>query len=360
MNRESLPVGKIPAELLGRFLARAPTADSRVILGPGIGLDCAVVESGAKLLVFKSDPVTFVAEEIGYYAVHVNANDIATTGAVPCWMLVTFLLPEAQSTPAMVEGLFEQVARCCREIGVTLIGGHSEVTHGLQRPIVAGTMVGEVDREKLVTPRGAAPGDRLLLTKGVPLEATAVLARELPDRLTMVLDDRELATARNFLADPGISILRDARIALNAGRVSAMHDPTEGGLLGALWELAEASGRSLFFDPESVPVPSLARKICDALCLDPLAAIASGALLLAAPEPDARAICRALAKEGIPCAEIGKVQEGPATVLNLRGAKVEKIPWPSRDELARIFENLNRAGEKGEERSGGEKTPARE
>ncbi|MEJ2700745.1 MAG: AIR synthase related protein [Desulfuromonadales bacterium] len=206
MNRESLPVGKIPAELLGRFLARAPTADSRVILGPGIGLDCAVVESGAKLMVFKSDPVTFVAEEIGYYAVHVNANDIATTGAAPCWMLVTFLLPEAQSTPAMVEELFEQVARGCREIGVTLIGGHSEVTHGLQRPIVAGTMVGEVDRDKLVTPRGAAPGDRLLLTKGVPLEATAVLARELPDRLTMVLDDRELATARNFLADPGISL----------------------------------------------------------------------------------------------------------------------------------------------------------
>ena len=340
MNRDPLPVGKVSPGLLRRLLARSPTEDSRVILGPGIGLDCAVVDLGSELLVFKSDPVTFASEDIAYYAVHVNANDIATTGAVPFWMLVTFLLPEGRTTPFMVEDLFDQVDRFCREIGVNLIGGHSEVTSGLNRPIIAGTMVGEVSREKLVTPRGASPGDRLLLTKGVPLEATAVLAREFPDRLAKRMDAAELTEARKFLTDPGISILRDARVALGAGRVSAMHDPTEGGLLGALWELAEASGRCLLFDPEAVRVPPLARKICETLSLDPLAAIASGALLMAAPEPDARAIRRALENEGIPCTEIGEVQAGPVGVLRLQGEETEEISWPDRDEVARIFEKL--------------------
>jgi hydrogenase expression/formation protein HypE len=334
----ALPTGKLPPDLLARLLARAPGGDPRVVLGPGIGLDCAVIAQGDTLLVYKSDPITFATDEIGWYLVHVNANDIATTGATPRWLLVTALLPEGHTTAEDVESIAEQVYAACREIGVAVIGGHTEIAHGLDRPILAGTLIGEVSRERLVTPRGAVPGNRVLLTKGVPIEATAILAREFPERLTGVLSAAELERARAFLHDPGISVLRDARIALAAGRVTAMHDPTEGGLAGALWELAEASGHALVVDAAAVPVPELSARICRAFGFDPLAAIASGALLLTAPAADAPAIRRALEVEGIPCAEIGVVEDGPAGV---------NLPRPERDEIAKAWERETRRIESG-------------
>jgi len=159
--------------------------------------------------------------------------------------------------------------------GVTVIGGHTEITAKLDRPILVGTLIGEVDRERLVTPQGAREGDRILLTKGVPIEATAILAREFPDRARRVLSAADLRQARAFLYDPGISVLREARIAQQAGQVTAMHDPTEGGLATALWELAESSGRALTIDRRAVPIPPLAARVCQAFGLDPLNAIAS-------------------------------------------------------------------------------------
>jgi hydrogenase maturation factor len=202
-----------------------------------------------------------------------------------------------------------------------------------------------VQRERLVTPQGATVGDRILLTKGVPIEATAVLAREVPDRLSDVLNPAELAVARAFLHKPGISVLRDARVAMEAGRVTAMHDPTEGGLSTALWELSEASVHSLFVDPATVPVPAIGSRVCRALKLDPLAALASGALLLTAPADDALRIRRALEKANIPCAEIGWVEEGPPAVWRKIEAGRESWPRPERDEIARVFEPLQTAGD---------------
>ena len=252
-----LPVGKLPLDLLSRLLSQVPVRDERVRIGPGIGLDCAVVEMGDRLLVVKSDPITFASDEIGRYAVQINANDIATTGAQPKWMMVTMLLPEGKTTPELVETIAGQVYAAARSIGVTVIGGHTEITYGLERPILAGTMIGEVDREALITPQGARPGDSILLTKGVPIEGTAILAREIPERLGGILSPDEYEQARGFLHDPGISVLGDAQAAIRAGKVTAMHDPTEGGLASALWELADASGCSLEVDLASIPVPGL-------------------------------------------------------------------------------------------------------
>jgi hydrogenase maturation factor len=333
----SLPVGKLPPDLLAKLLSQAPILDGRVLLGPGIGLDCAVVEAGESLLVFKSDPITFATQEIGWYALQVNANDIATCGATPRWFLATLLLPEAGTTPALVEAIFAQVRDACHSLGISLIGGHSEVTYGLERPILAGTLVGEVEKGKLVTPRGLRLGDQLLISKGVPIEATAILARELPDRLSAFLSKGELRKARRFLHEPGISVVRDARIALQAGRVSGMHDPTEGGFYSAVWELAEASSCSLVVKPQMVPVPHLSGRICAGLGIDPLGAIASGALLLAAPEGEAGKISAALEKEGIPCTEIGWVESGPASAWQEIGGARSPLPYPERDEIARLF-----------------------
>ncbi len=240
-----LPLGKLPPELLARLLAKAPIQDPRVLYGPGIGMDCAVIDLGQHVLVFKSDPITFATDDIGWYAVQVNANDIATTGATPRWMLATLLLPENLTDPEMVEHIFEQLAQAARQLGISVVGGHTEITYDLHRAILIGTLIGEVEREQLVMPGGARPGDRLLLTKGVPIEATALLAREFPDRLRPALTETEIEAARQYLYQPGISVVRDARIAIQTGHVTAMHDPTEGGLASALWELSEASGKQL-------------------------------------------------------------------------------------------------------------------
>ncbi|UCH25618.1 MAG: AIR synthase family protein [Trueperaceae bacterium] len=336
---ESLPLGKLPAELLAKLLASAPARAPRLVLGPGVGLDCAVLEFGDTMLVLKSDPVTFASDEIGWYLVQVNANDIATTGATPRWLLSTVLLPEGQATTSMAENINRQVYRACSELGIAVIGGHTEITHGLDRPILMGTLIGEVARDRLVTPRGVRPGDRLLLTKGVPIEATALLAREFPDRLRGGLSKAELQQAREFLYTPGISVLRDAQLALEAGEVTAMHDPTEGGLLSALWELAEAGGVSLQVDLSKVAVPPLAARICRLLELDPLAAIASGALLLTVVPDDASRIAGALRDQGIACREIGWVETGPAAVWHSRSEGRTLVMRPERDEVARAFES---------------------
>lgn len=329
------PLGKLPPDFMTQLLARAPLSDPRVLIGPGTGLDCAVIDLGDRCLVLKSDPVTFATVQIGWYAVQVNANDIATTGANPRWMLATLLLPDGKADRGMVEGIFDQLGQACRDLGISLVGGHTEVTNGLDHPVISATLIGEVERGRLVLPGGAQPGNRLLLTKGVPVEAVSLLAREFPQRLRELLSQAELDEAREYLFTPGISVVQDARLAVRAGRVTAMHDPTEGGLASALWELAEASHTRLVVDPTAVLVPLLARRICDHLGINPLASIASGALLLACVAQDSGAICSALQTAGIPCAEIGGVEAGDPQVVKPGGMP---LPRPARDEIARLFE----------------------
>ncbi|MFC1878963.1 AIR synthase family protein [Chloroflexota bacterium] len=353
MENKFLPVGKLPVDLLESLLVSAAPQDDRVLVGPGIGLDCAIIDAGATLFALKSDPITFATEEIGWYAVQVNANDIATTGATPRWMLVTMLLPEGQTTPELVEDINEQLRAACTEIGVSIIGGHTEITYGLERPILIATMIGEVHRAALITPRGAQPGDRLLLTKGVPIEATAILAGEFAKKLGDIsnlsnpLSQDELAEAKAFLYRPGISVLRDARIATQAGQVNAMHDPTEGGLYAALWELAQASGCSLQVDLSQVYIPPLSQRICQILDLDPFGAIASGALLMAVPAQHVEKICQALGKSEILCQQIGKVlaptelagdNNQRPEVWHVGGRKLQRLPRPGRDEIAKLYD----------------------
>ncbi len=331
-----LPSGKLPPQLLRRMIERMPVQHDRLIVGPGEGLDCAVVDYGDTLLVLKSDPITFATDEIGWYSVQVNANDIATTGATPRWFSVTALLPEGLATPKLVETIADQIGSACREMGVTIIGGHTEITIGLSRPILAGTMIGEVPRQELITPAGARPGDAILLTKGIPIEATAILMREMYDQLYPHLSAAEIEEARNYLYQPGISVLHDAQTATRAGLVTAMHDPTEGGLAGALWELACACGHTLVVDPSRVPIPDIAGKICNALNIDPMAAIASGALLMTVDAEDTSTILEEMRKEAIPCHQIGVVEEGVSEVLQA-GNRLP-LPRPARDEIARLFE----------------------
>jgi hydrogenase expression/formation protein HypE len=339
VNPNHLPVGKLPPDLLDQLISKVHIQDPRILLGPGIGLDCAVLDLDTTLLVLKSDPITFATDELGWYAVQINTNDIATTGALPRWFLSTLLLPEGTTSTDLITGIFEGVNSACQMVGASVIGGHTEITYGIDRPILVGTMIGEVERQHLVTPQGACPGDLLLLTKGIPIEATAILARDFTDKLKNYLNPNEIDQARQFLYDPGISVLKDAQIAIQTGHVTAMHDPTEGGLASALWELASASNCSITIDPQTVLIQELSNRICQIMELDPMACIASGALLLTAPVQDATKIQSALKSEGIQCVKIGTIESGPPGVWSSTSAGIKKIPWPNRDEITKLFTN---------------------
>jgi hydrogenase maturation factor len=297
------------------------------------------MDIGDRYLVAKVDPITFVAEEIGWYAVHINANDLAVRGARPCWFLMTLLLPEARADEKMLGGIFTQVQDACRAIGATLVGGHTEVTQGLDRPILAGAILGEVEKDRLVTTAGARPGDAVLLTKGIAVEGTSILARECDPLLAeRGVTSGVRARAREFLHRPGISVLPDARIALEAASVHAMHDPTEGGLATGLLELALAAGVGLRIEESAVPILPECRALCEALGLNPLGVIASGALLLTCPAGEADRLVAAWQAAGIPGCIIGAATR-PEEGLRLVGETGE-VPLPrfARDEVARLFE----------------------
>jgi len=338
---ESLPVGKLEVEYLAQLLARYARLDDRVLVGAGIGEDATVIDFGDRYLVAKTDPITFATEEIGWYAVHVNANDIATTGAEPKWLLVTLLLPEGRTDSRLVERIFSQLAGACEQIGVSLCGGHTEVTYGLDRPIVVGQMLGEVAREQLVTSNGARVGDAILMTKAVAVEGTAIIARERGSELANRYPAEFLARCRNLLRDPGISVLSEARIAVRTARVHAMHDPTEGGLATGLWELAQASGVGLRIQQAAIPTLPETAALCTRYGLNPLGLIASGSLLLALAAEDALPVVVALQSENIPATVIGEVVPPEEGMTLIADGHAQELPRFEPDEIARLFAELD-------------------
>ena len=333
-----LPVGKLRAELLERLLGKLEHSDPRVIVGPRVGEDAAVLDMGDRYLVATTDPVTFATDEIGWYALCVNANDLAVRGARPLWFLATLLLPEGGTSEARAENLFAELAEACAELDVALVGGHTEVTAGLPRPIVVGCMLGEVDKHRLVTTDGAREGDALLLTKGVPLEGAAILAREHgAEAERRGVGSDVIGRARDFLHRPGISVVPEARLACGSTRVHAMHDPTEGGLATACWELAQAAAVGVRVYREQIPVLSEGRVLCEAFGLDPLGTIASGSLLLAVDPADADGVVAACRGAGIACAAIGKVTPATDGVTLVSAGIARPMTSFSQDEISKVL-----------------------
>lgn len=330
--------GKLPHYFLEDLLTRYGTSDSSVVVRPGIGFDAAAIRIGETLLVAKADPITFATDEIGWYAVHVNANDIACLGAQPHWFLATILLPEGKTDDALVESIFKQIHAACEPLDISLIGGHTEITYGINRPIVSGQMLGTVTPENLVTPEDARAGDTLLVAKGFPIEGTALIAREKTSRLQELGYDQEtIKTARNFLHDPGLSIVEAARIAVEAGPVHGMHDPTEGGIATGLIELAEAANLGLVVQHDALPLIELSANLCAEFGLDPLGTIASGALLLAVPPESVDAHLAAYAEAGVPAVVVGELMPAAEGVWLLRDGEPEPMPRFDSDEIAKIF-----------------------
>lgn len=329
--------GKLPAALLSELLKAIPIDDPDVIVGPRLGEDAAVLDIGNRYLIAKSDPITFTAHRIGWYALQINANDVATMGARPRWFLGTLLLPPTCSEETVKE-IFADIKEACRVLGVTLVGGHTEVTDGVVRPILAGTLLGEVAKDCLVMNADARPGDVILLTAGIAIEGTAILAQDASEELAAQgVAPATVARAQAYLDDPGISVVCAAEALCRAVHPRAMHDPTEGGLATALVELAAGAASGLAIDLATVPVLPETAEICMALALDPLGLLASGALLAVVAPDDVVKSLTALQDCGIEAAAIGLMTEQADGVrMQVEGAW-HPVPTFPRDELARFF-----------------------
>jgi hydrogenase maturation factor len=334
-----LPAGKVPSDLLASLLASLEPWDRSVVVGPGIGEDAAVIDlGGPDLLVAKTDPVTLANDEAARYLLAVNGNDLATMGAEPRWLLVTALLPAGIARPA-VESMFAKLREACADAAVTLVGGHTEVTAGLDRPLLVGCLLGTVHRDRLLRTAGARPGDAILLAGGIAVEGTAILAREHAAKLLELgVDPGAVGRAAGWLDRPGISV-RPAARALNTGAVHAMHDPTEGGLATALHELADAAGAGLRIERAAIPVLDECDLVCRRLGLDPLGLLASGALLATLEPAGLEAALEALAAAGIRAAPIGTITPAAEGRL-LLGDRGVPAPLPrfDRDELSRFLD----------------------
>ena len=326
--------------VLKGLLERYSIVDPQIIMGPKIGEDAAVIDLGKgsdHYWVVTSDPITFTTEEIGYYGVVVNVNDIATRGAIPKWFLATLLFPEGETNLDLIEEVFHQIHQACQRFGVSFIGGHTEITPGIGRTILCGHMIGEVKKDRLVTTGGARAGDLLLLVKGVCIEGTSILAREREaELLAKGFLPPLIERAKNFIFDPGIDILRPALIACDAVSVHSMHDPTEGGLVNGIIEMALVSEKEIEVDFEKVHIYEESQILCKEYGLDPLGVIASGALLLSISSKDLPLLQTAFQKAAIPIQVIGKVKQGPARVLTRDGREIKPF---SRDEILKIYES---------------------
>ncbi|GIW44653.1 MAG: hypothetical protein KatS3mg077_1935 [Candidatus Binatia bacterium] len=326
--------GKLPRQALEGLLRYRGASDHRVVHGPGFGRDAAVIDLGERLLVLKSDPVTFVGEEAGWYAVHVNANDVAVLGCVPAWFQATVLLPPG-SDMAIARKVMREANHALRELGIALTGGHTEVTPAVTQPVVAGDMQGVMRKDELVTASGARLGDLLVCTKTAGIEGTAILARTFAREAQKALGGVAARRAARFHRRPGISIVSEALLAARNG-VTAMHDPTEGGVRAGLAELAFASGRALEVDLDRIPVAPETAALCRHFGVDPLGLIGSGMLLATVPPEHWPTVQAAWERAGIRGECIGRVTTGRGVRARANGKRVP-WHWSERDELARLL-----------------------
>lgn len=344
-----LPAGKFPADLLEEYLDSLSRDDPDVLVGPRLGRDVAAIRpspatdgctpSAPPTLAVGADPVTFATDDLGAWAVQVNTNDIATCGASPRWFFATVLHPVG-STPSQVLEVLDGVRRACDEHGITLCGGHTEITDAVVRPIVSGTMLGIAGVRGLLDKGAMREGDVVILTKGVAVEGTALLASELDDHLRgLGMSDDELRSCRDLRHSIGVTT--EAGVAAGFAGVSAMHDVTEGGLAAAVVELSAAGGHAIAMRMDAVPVYALTRRVCDLLEVDPLGLIGSGSLLIVCRPDDEEPLRKALVAAGIEATLVGTVAAPLAEPAGhvTATASGAPAPWPhfEVDEVARIL-----------------------
>ncbi len=331
-----LRTGKVPPNVLRRCVLPYLGAPSeRVLRGAAVGEDAAIIDMGAKVLVAKANPITGADFNIGGLVVHINANDVAARGAKPLWFMSTVLLPE-EATEDRLDIIMGDMNKACKELGVQLVGGHTECVAGLEKPIVAGFMMGEAPKSRYVTTGGAKLGDKVILTKTAGLEGTSILASDLGEKLARKIDQRTLQRARKMIEI--ISVVPEALKAVEVGGVHAMHTPTEGGILNGLFEMAYAAGIGLSIEENLIPIAPETAIIVETLDVDPLKLLSSGSLLLSVDAGKTDKIIKILQGIKVQASVIGEVKERSEGRVITRSDGAQKTIDPVRqDELFRIL-----------------------
>lgn len=329
-----MKTGKLSSEGLQEIIIdQIKPINDDVLIRPGIGEDCTAIDFGDHACVLSTDPITAAASEIGRLAVHINCNDIASAGVKPMALMLTILVPPS-TTQEELAFIMKQASEEARLIGVDIIGGHTEITTAVNRPLISATAIGKQLKNKLVQTRGAKPGDKLILTKNTGLEGTGILAYDKEEELRSVLTPEELESAKAML--DGISVIPEGVAASEIG-VSAMHDVTEGGVLGAAWEMCDASALGCLIDRKQLPIEAVTEKICRYFDIDPLKLISSGCMLMTADTGRVDALLEKFKEEGIPAAVIGEMTQNRDVILKEEG-RVQSILPPEADELYKVID----------------------
>lgn len=333
-----LEPGKLPGPLLARLLETYRTPhDPSVVVTTGYGRDAAAIGIGDETLIVKSDPITFATDRAARYLVAVNANDIACLGGIPRWMTVVALLPEGKTSEQAVEELFCDLMEACTAQGISIVGGHTEITLGIDRPLLIGTLIGTAGPHGVLIPGQAQAGDDLYLTRWAGIEGTALLARELTESLTVALGAKLVTAAAKLVRSPGISVVPDATILRGVSGVTAMHDPTEGGVATAIHELAESAGLGAEVFADAIPILPETRAIADHFGIDPFGMLSSGALLVAAAPEARHDVLETARSHHIPISRIGLLTPAHQGCTLLKGSAVVPLPRFDRDEVTRIL-----------------------
>jgi len=342
-NQNKFLIGKLKHKFLNKMLENFASTthlkDSRVVVGSQIGEDAAVIDMGDKYLVAKTDPITFVTDEIGYYAVNVNVNDVVCTGATPKWFQSTILLPAGLTDEDLIEYIFKNIHDTCKSLGIEVVGGHTEITAGLDRPIVIGSLLGEVEKEKLVLSSGANANDSIILTKGIFIEGTSIIAREKEDLLKQKGYDNEfIEKCKKYLYNPGISIYNEALLSNDNFEINSMHDPTEGGLFCGIAEMAIASNLGVLIEKNDINVLPEPLELSKIFKINPYSTISSGSLLISINNEFAKDLINFLRKNGISSEVIGNFtsEKGVYLILDENHKKLQ-MTYTEVDEITKIM-----------------------
>lgn len=324
-----MEIGKIPNDVLKKsIISKINIKNKDVLVGPGIGEDCAVIDFGEDVCVLTTDPITAAASNAGTLGVHICCNDIASAGVRPLGVMVTVLAPPSAELEDIAK-VMEEVNEACSELGIDVLGGHTEVTDGVNRLIISITAIGKGRKNEFVTTGGARINDDIVVTGFAGLEGTAILSNDYGDYLRKSLGDNTIDMAQSLLKN--ISVVKVGLLASSFG-VNAMHDATEGGILGAIWEVAEASDLGVYINKKDIPIKKETIEICGALKIDPYKLISSGSMIIAAS--DGYALSNYLGSHGIDAKVVGKIKES-GMIINVNGIE-EIISPPESDEIYKV------------------------
>ena len=331
-----LDYGKLPPKLLKAMLERLEFKSKDIVIPPRVGEDCSIIKVGDDLVAVTSDPITFTSKRLTWYCVQINVNDIVMVGALPKWMVLTLLLPKYFSEN-MVKELFDELDIAIKKYGIELIGGHTEITPGINNPIAIATLIGTFKKpENYLDKRKIKEGDLIYLVKGIAIEGTSIIANEKEEELERYFDRDFINRVKNFLYDPGISVYREAIVFHDMDSIVAMHDPTEGGLFGGIFEMLEPLGlgaeifyKNIFIYPETI-------KLCEIFKIKPEFLIASGCIIVVVKNKKEREFLKYIKGIKVPINKIGIIRGDGRFLVNY-GDVIEELEEPGGDEIAKIF-----------------------